>query len=50
MYRYTLTQRWSDDPLVQFIGLNPSTADENADDPTIRRCKAFAKSWEPERH
>ena len=28
-----------------FIGLNPSTADETEDDPTIRRCISFAKSW-----
>lgn len=28
-----------------FVGLNPSTADETNDDPTIRRCIAFAKSW-----
>jgi hypothetical protein len=28
-----------------FIGLNPSTADETVDDPTIRRCVAFAKAW-----
>ena len=27
------------------IGLNPSTADETQDDPTIRRCKRFAKDW-----
>lgn len=30
---------------AMFIGLNPSTADETEDDPTIRRCIAFAKSW-----
>lgn len=30
---------------VQFIGLNPSTADETNNDPTVRRCIAFAKSW-----
>jgi hypothetical protein len=30
---------------VQFIGLNPSTADEKQDDPTIRRCIGFAKAW-----
>jgi len=30
---------------VQFIGLNPSTADETNDDPTIRRCINFAKDW-----
>lgn len=30
---------------VQFIGLNPSTADEAKDDPTVRRCVGFAKSW-----
>lgn len=28
-----------------FVGLNPSTADEYTDDPTIRRCVAFAKAW-----
>jgi hypothetical protein len=28
-----------------FIGLNPSTANENTDDPTIRRVIKFAKNW-----
>jgi hypothetical protein len=28
-----------------FIGLNPSTADESTDDPTLTRCINFAKSW-----
>ncbi len=28
-----------------FIGLNPSTADETNDDPTIRRCISFSKAW-----
>ena len=28
-----------------FVGLNPSTADETADDPTLTRCVNFAKSW-----
>src|SRR5690606_13472089 len=26
------------------VGLNPSTADETKDDPTIRRCAGFAKT------
>jgi hypothetical protein len=30
---------------AMFIGLNPSTADEVRDDPTIRRCIGFAKQW-----
>ena len=30
---------------VMFIMLNPSTADGNVDDPTIRRCVGFAKAW-----
>ena len=28
-----------------FIGLNPSTANESSDDPTIRRVKNFAFKW-----
>lgn len=28
-----------------FVMLNPSTADGEEDDPTIRRCVAFAKAW-----
>lgn len=45
-YRYRLDRVW-DDRLqkVAFIMLNPSTADHNEDDPTIRRCIRFAKDW-----
>jgi len=28
-----------------FIGLNPSTADETNDDPTVRRCINYARDW-----
>ena len=46
VYRYTLGRIWDDElEEVVFIGLNPSTADENLDDPTIRRCIGFAKAW-----
>ncbi len=44
-YRYTLTKRWSDGPLIAWVALNPSTADEVQDDPTIRRMSGFAKQW-----
>lgn len=30
---------------VMFIGLNPSVADENIDDNTVRRCINYAKHW-----
>lgn len=44
-YRYLLRRRWSAAPPVGFILLNPSTADETQDDPTIRRCVGYAKAW-----
>ena len=47
MYRYRLWRIWDDKkPKVLFIMLNPSTADSTMDDPTIRRCIGFAKSWD----
>lgn len=58
-YRYTLWREWdmSDDMIatmpgydrtgeyLQVIGLNPSTADESKDDPTLRRCIDFAQRF-----
>lgn len=45
-YRYTLQRRWDHIkiPLATFVMLNPSTADADNDDPTIRRCIGFAKA------
>lgn len=56
VYRYQLWREFAGDFLfeggnkmkdgfVLFIGLNPSTADENADDPTIRKCVKYCKRW-----
>lgn len=45
-YRYVLTRIWDEKkPTVVFIGLNPSTADEEVDDETIRKCIGYAKRW-----
>lgn len=45
-YRYWLMRRFGLDGVpVVFIMLNPSTADAQQDDPTIRRCANYAKSW-----
>ncbi|SIT46428.1 conserved hypothetical protein [Paraburkholderia ribeironis] len=48
-YRYALWREFGglldDSRYVMFIGLNPSTADETNDDPTIRRCIGYAKAW-----
>lgn len=30
---------------LNFVLLNPSTADETQDDPTIRRCLGYARTW-----
>lgn len=32
-------------PPIAFLLLNPSTADEVQDDPTIRRCRGYAADW-----
>ena len=42
-YRYRLEREWSDSPKLIFVMLNPSTADADIDDPTIRRCMGFAQ-------
>lgn len=44
LYRYSLTRIWAcTGNLLVFVMLNPSTADAETDDPTIRRCINFAK-------
>lgn len=44
LYRYSL-ERWWGGVGVVFVMLNPSVADADTDDPTIRRCVGFARSW-----
>jgi hypothetical protein len=44
-YRYELRRTWDERPPVGWIMLNPSTADASEDDPTIRRCMAYARTW-----
>jgi hypothetical protein len=45
-HRYTLHRSWlGNGGVVNFIMLNPSTATEEFDDPTIRRCVGFSKRW-----
>ena len=49
-WRYTLRHSWMDvfdieeRPIV-WIALNPSTADENQLDPTLRRIRGYSKAW-----
>ena len=45
-YRYILIRAWRlTGRRAIFVLLNPSKADENQDDPTVRRCISYAKRW-----
>lgn len=46
-YRYLLTREWSRSGAgrLLWIMLNPSTAGTEDDDPTIRKCQKFARTW-----
>ena len=42
-YRYKLWRRWSDGPLLLWIMLNPSTADEHVLDQTLKKVEYFSR-------
>ena len=45
-YRYALWRVWDhDENLYNFLLLNPSSADEATNDPTIERCERRARRW-----
>jgi hypothetical protein len=45
LYRYKLSRIWDERPVCVFIGMNPSIADADRDDPTARRMMSFACDW-----
>lgn len=45
-YRYWLLRMWEPTlPVVNFLMLNPSTADQYQLDPTVTRCVRYAQRW-----
>lgn len=45
-HRLSLTRQWIGvGGEINWIMLNPSTADERFDDPTVRKCIGFSKRW-----
>ena len=46
LHRYALWRTWDDTkPTAMFVCLNPSTADEVKNDPTVTRCIRYARDW-----
>lgn len=46
-YRYRLSQIWDESkPPLTWLMLNPSTADEVKNDPTVERCERRARMWD----
>lgn len=44
-YRFWLRRAWGSGPTLGWIMLNPSTADETRDDPTLWRIMGFSLRW-----
>jgi hypothetical protein len=44
-YRWWLSRAWSSAPMLGWVMLNPSNADERSDDPTLRRVIGFSYRW-----
>ena len=45
-YRYALWRTWDEElPSILVFGLNPSIADERADDSTTKKCIRYAERW-----
>ena len=46
LYRWWLRRSWNPTrPTLVFVGLNPSQADGDREDPTLRRLISFAQAW-----
>lgn len=44
LYRYRLERVWAPGEMLAFVMLNPSTATEQSNDPTIERCERRARA------
>jgi hypothetical protein len=44
-YRYRLIQRWDSGPMMGWLLMNPSIANDEKDDKTVVRCRNYARAW-----
>lgn len=44
-FRWVLSERWAEGPMIGYVGMNPSDASDKKTDPTWMRWRGFSQRW-----